>query len=188
MAKPRGLWGDSLMAFAFLGLLCLLAFKLNLQAETIAKGNFSVVDGDSLKREGGRFRLVGIDAPELRQQCKRASGFWDCGQVARDALASMLSGSPVECRGRQRDRYDRLLVTCSVGGLDVNGEMVRRGMAVAYGAYEAEEAEARGAKAGLWAGSFERPRDYRRDGGAAQPSRDPLADIGDYVRDLMGWR
>ncbi|MBZ5758278.1 MULTISPECIES: thermonuclease family protein [Rhizobium] len=188
MAKPRGLWGDSLMAFAFLGLLGLLAFKLNLQPETVANGNFSVVDGDSLKREGGRFRLVGIDAPELRQQCQRDSRSWDCGQVARDALSKMLAAGPVECRGRQRDRYDRLLVTCSVGGLDVNAEMVRRGMAVGYGAYEAEEAEARDAKAGLWAGSFERPRDYRRDGGAAQSSRDPLAGIGEYVRDLMGWR
>jgi endonuclease YncB( thermonuclease family) len=35
-------------------------------------------------------------------------------------------------------------------------------MAVAYGGYEAEEAEARATKRGIWATQFERPADYRK--------------------------
>ncbi len=187
MAQRRGLWGDSLMAFVFLAVLGLLALKMNSQPEAIEAGNFSVVDGDSLKRGGMRYRLLGIDAPELRQQCRRGEADWPCGQVARDMLAEILAGGAAECRGRQRDRYDRLLVTCRVAGRDVNADMVGRGLAVAYGDYEAEEAAARAARAGLWSGSFERPQDYRRDPGAASVGSDPLAGIGDYVRQLMGW-
>lgn len=187
MALPRGLWGDSLMAFTLLAVLALLALKLNNRPEAVEVGKFSVVDGDSLKRGDLRYRLLGIDAPELRQQCRRDGVDWSCGQVARDALADLLAGGEAECRGRQRDRYDRLLVTCRVAGRDVNADMVGRGLAVAYGDYEAEEAAARAARAGLWSGSFERPRDYRREPRAAKAGTDPLAGIGDYVRGVMGW-
>ena len=31
--------------------------------------NYSVIDGDSLKRDKKRYRLHGIDAPELKQLC-----------------------------------------------------------------------------------------------------------------------
>jgi endonuclease YncB( thermonuclease family) len=65
--------------------------------------------------------------------------------------------------------------------------MVRQGMAVSFGAYHAEEAQAREARAGVWAGSFERPKDYRRDERAGQSGGgDPLSSIGDVFRWLAG--
>ncbi|QLP98364.1 MAG: hypothetical protein HZY79_14655 [Rhodoblastus sp.] len=39
--------------------------------------------------------------------------------------------------------------------------MVRAGAAVAYGAYEREEAEARDARRGVWSSRFDRPQDWR---------------------------
>ncbi|MCG6858694.1 MAG: hypothetical protein LJE67_11590, partial [Salaquimonas sp.] len=39
--------------------------------------------------------------------------------------------------------------------------------AIAYGGYEAEEAEARKARRGMWAFKFERPSDWRRRHGHA---------------------
>jgi endonuclease YncB( thermonuclease family) len=39
--------------------------------------------------------------------------------------------------------------------------MVRRGMAVSYGGYNKEEGQARAEKIGLWASSFEMPREVR---------------------------
>jgi endonuclease YncB( thermonuclease family) len=43
--------------------------------------------------------------------------------------------------------------------------MVASGMAVAYGGYNREEAEARAQKRGLWGSDFKLPRDWRRERG-----------------------
>ena len=39
--------------------------------------------------------------------------------------------------------------------------MIRGGFAVAYGAYEADEREARDARRGIWASDFETPSAWR---------------------------
>ena len=44
-------------------------------------GTATVVDGDTVKIRGIRIRLHGIDAPESKQQCRRANGErWRCGR------------------------------------------------------------------------------------------------------------
>jgi endonuclease YncB( thermonuclease family) len=68
----------------------------------------------------------------------------------------------VTCRGHRRDRHNRLVGICETGGREVNREMVEAGFALAYNNYMREEAKARAAQRGLWAGEFERPRDWRR--------------------------
>jgi endonuclease YncB( thermonuclease family) len=40
--------------------------------------------------------------------------------------------------------------------------MVEEGFAVAFGAYQIEEAAARSARRGIWASEFERPQEWRR--------------------------
>ncbi|MBX5009367.1 thermonuclease family protein [Rhizobium lentis] len=153
---------DGVIAFALLTLLALVAAKVNDSATTKHAGAFHAADGDSLTLGEERFRLEGIDAPELNQRCERGGKAWACGQAAREALQEMVLASGTLCRGGRRDRYDRLLVVCRSGtGGDINAAMVRRGMAISYGGYGKEEIEARGAKVGLWAGTFERPRDVR---------------------------
>src|SRR5690606_32423448 len=106
-------------------------------------------------------RLYGIDAPEGRQSCVRDSGApWPCGREAT-ALLGRLTGAAVTCEGRDEDRYGRLVATCTTGELDLAAEMVRRGMALAYrshsSVYSGDEAEARAARRGMWAGQFEPP-------------------------------
>ncbi|WP_064691886.1 thermonuclease family protein [Rhizobium aegyptiacum] len=153
---------DGVTAFALLALLALIAAKVNDSAAIRRAGAFHAADGDSLTLGQERLRLEGIDAPELNQSCERAGRAWACGHVAREALQAMVLASGTFCQGDRRDRYDRLLVVCRSGtDGDINAAMVRRGMAVSYGGYGKEELEARGAKAGLWAGTFERPRDVR---------------------------
>ncbi|WFU10801.1 thermonuclease family protein [Rhizobium sp. CB3090] len=186
MTRSGRLFRDGVTTFALLAVLGLLALKMNNRPELIQTGSFYVVDGDTLSRDGSRLRLLGIDAPEYRQQCRRADVNWSCGEEARKALDKFMETGAAECRGREHDRYGRLLVTCKVGGVDINGAMVRSGMAVSYGGYAAEEAEARQAKAGLWAGDFERPRDYRREEMMARDG-DPLAGLGDFLRQFIGW-
>lgn len=128
--------------------------------ETIA-GAARIVDGDSLFVEGREVRLAGIDAPELAQECRRDGREWPCGRVARQELAMSIRGNPLVCRVRELDRYGRALARCEAGGEDIGRAMVRSGFALAYGAYDAEEADARAAGRGIWAGSFERPAAWR---------------------------
>lgn len=126
-------------------------------------GQAEVADGDSLKTDHYRLRLVGIDAPERAQFCKRDGENWPCGRASQIHLARLIGNHPVECSVTGRDKYRRLLARCRVGTRDINRSMVRDGLAVAFGTdYRREELAARKARRGLWAGQFERPRQWRR--------------------------
>jgi len=113
-----------------------------------------VHDGDSLRIGGERIRLHAMDAPELGQRCSPAPGRTaDCGALARQALERLIAGRTVTCIGRNRDRYERLVATCSVAGTDLGSWMVAEGYAVAYRRFGldhvASEETARTARRGL---------------------------------------
>ncbi|HYX03743.1 MAG TPA: thermonuclease family protein [Reyranella sp.] len=76
----------------------------------------TAIDGDTIRIGAERFRLWGIDAPEARQTC--ADG-WPAGQVASQALASLMQGRAVTCEPRDRDRYGRTVALCRADGLDL---------------------------------------------------------------------
>lgn len=128
---------------------CLLA------VQTVS-ANFSgkvvgVSDGDTITvlkdREQVKVRLVEIDAPEKGQAF---------GNRSKQALSELVRGKQVEIRERGTDRYGRTLGRIYQSGLDVNAEMVRRGMAWVYIKYVKDkrlnqlEAEAREQRRGLW--------------------------------------
>ncbi len=130
-------------------------------------GRATIIDGDTLSLAGSRVRLVGIDAPELRQTCMAKSGAKTaCGEIAARALAALVGRSDVVCNGEGTDAYNRLLAVCVVGGIDVNARMVETGQALAFVKYDsrylAEERRAQDAGAGLWAGTFDMPWEWRR--------------------------
>jgi endonuclease YncB( thermonuclease family) len=161
---------DGVTAFALLAAIWLIAAKLNDGAEIAHSGRFHAADGDSLAIGDERMRLKGIDAPELSQTCERGGARWGCGQEAKRMLQSIVAAADTRCAGTERDRFQRLLVICRAQGVDINGTMVRRGMAVSYGAYAGEEAQARSSKVGLWAGTFEMPRVFRDHRGEGENS------------------
>ena len=121
-----------------------------------------VVDGDTIRIEGQPIRLAGLDAPELHQTCERGGRPYACGEAARAELRRMTVNAVVTCAIRKRDKYRRLLGQCAVHGEDIGASLVGRGFAVAYGGYAREEEEARRAGAGLWAGTFEPPSEWRK--------------------------
>lgn len=133
----------------------------SLQPAITVAGEARAVDGDSLRLDGRDIRLAGIDAPELRQTCLGPRGEEPCGRQARDVLARLVAAGPAECTIVDRDRYERDVALCRVAGRDVNADMVRQGHAIAFGRFEAEEAEARAGRRGVWATRFERPADWR---------------------------
>jgi endonuclease YncB( thermonuclease family) len=130
-------------------------------------GRAKIIDGDSLEVAGARIRLFGIDAPEAHQQCRDARALnYPCGREATRALAA-LTGARVTCTLVTHDRYERDVATCTANGRDLGDAMVRAGHAVDYarhsgGRYETAEREARAAKRGIWAGTFEEPEAWRR--------------------------
>lgn len=150
-----------------------------LAAEPII-GVASVVDGDTIEIHGQRIRLHGIDAPESRQTCIDAKGeSYRCGQKAAFALDDFLKArQPTTCIEDSRDRYRRIVARCTAGGQDVAAWLVENGHALDWpqysrGEYASGQQAAQGARFGMWAGSFARPWEWRRDRKAA-----PLIDAG----------
>jgi endonuclease YncB( thermonuclease family) len=131
-------------------------------------GSARVIDGDSIEIAGVRIRLHGVDAPERDQDCRDANGkTYSCGRAAMRALAAAVSGRSVTCTPIQVDQYNRDIATCTVDGVDLGETMVRGGHALDYarhsrGRYAAVEQEARAARRGLWAGTFETPAIWRQ--------------------------
>ena len=179
-------YGLTVALFALLALLAVRLDRLDTRSE---QGMARVNDGDTVTLGQERIRLRGIDAPEYTQTCRRNGADYACGRQARQALVDLIGGRQVSCTGWQRDRYGRLLGDCRAGDVDLNSALVAAGWAVAYGGYEAEEGKARAARAGIWAGAFDRPQDWRRaHGRQAEPRPDVLSHVGDWIRHLFGLR
>jgi endonuclease YncB( thermonuclease family) len=127
-----------------------------------------VIDGDSLEIAGVRVRLHGIDAPERDQDCRDAGGkSYSCGRASMRALTAAIAGRSVACTPVQVDQYNRDVALCTVDDADLGEAMVRGGHALDYarhsrGRYAAAEREARAARRGLWAGTFETPATWRQ--------------------------
>lgn len=182
MARFFRLTRDGATALAFLVLVALIAAKLNDKADMQYRGAFHAGDGDSLVLDGERMRLKGIDAPELSQTCERSGQEWPCGRQAQRVLQRLVSESGVQCGGGERDRYERLLVTCRSKAGNINARMVASGMAVSYGGYQREEGQARTARLGLWAGRFEMPRDVR------DQARHESSGLARLIGEWTGWQ
>jgi endonuclease YncB( thermonuclease family) len=138
----------------------LVAWYMDRSGQAIV-GPARIVDGDSLVVGTVEIRLYGIDAVERYQTCMREERTWNCGMAATQALRDATRGREVTCRPRERDRFGRTIAVCHAGGVDLGAAMVRGGYAVAYGAYEGDEREARDARRGIWSSRFERPADWR---------------------------
>ena len=133
-------------------------------------GKATVIDGDTITIKNTKIRFSGIDAPEKNyygqtQFCKGPKGVWACGKKASSKLKQLINGQEVQCTNEGKDRYGRTLSICYANGVDLQAEMVRSGMAVAYlrysNRYENEMVEAMIAQVGIWGGPFLEPEDWR---------------------------
>jgi len=124
-------------------------------------------EGDHIQIGNTRIRLGGIDAPSVDQLCLNTQGErWTCGVAARDELIKHTDNKSWTCHPRQTvDRRGRTVARCEVDGEDIQKWLVRNGWALSYTRvshdYDADEKEAREAKAGMWQGAFIAPWDWR---------------------------
>ena len=132
-------------------------------ADVVGKG--SAIDGDTIVVAGKRFNLEGIDAPELDQKCAWPNGDIPCGDVARIALLDLVAGARVTCRAKGTDAAGETIGRCAADGFDISGNMVHTGWALADRQtgqrYLDIEDRAKGAKRGMWKGTFVSPWDWR---------------------------
>lgn len=149
-------------------------------------GRASAVDGDTIRLGRERIRLVGIDAPELAQDCRDHAGVdWACGIAARALMRQLLGQGDVACVPQGRDRYGRVLAHCRGGAGDLGSAMMTAGLAIADGGYAEEERQARSAQAGLWAGEFMTPALWRHTHGEGTPMLWEI--VAEWLRQRFGW-
>ena len=157
-----------LLFFLFLSLLSSPLTAKEIRDEFIV---YQIIDGDSLKRDKKRYRLQGIDAPELKQLCWIKDQPWSCGEAAGDYLRTIQGKEGLHCIKVDEDRYRRDIVKCSVqtkdGIKDVGSIMVEEGYALAYRQYSKEyieeEKRAKDNKRGIWKSRFIYPWEWRRE-------------------------
>ncbi|GHU37404.1 putative endonuclease [Betaproteobacteria bacterium] len=150
-------------------LLCAALLAIALAVSHPAHADFTgrvvrVSDGDTLdvlvKGRAVRVRLARIDAPEKKQAF---------GWQAHQTLYSLTFHKNVLVIEAGHDHYGRTVGTIYLGRINVNQELVRRGMAWADRYHSGNpallhiEAEARRQKRGLWANpSPEPPWNFRK--------------------------
>jgi endonuclease YncB( thermonuclease family) len=145
----------------FLSIFSILAafFLGNMALANVIHGRVvGVSDGDSVtvidaNKTQYKIRLAGIDAPE------RAQAY---GQKSKQSLSDLVFGKQVDVEWSKRDRYGRTVGKLMLGGVDINLEQIKIGMAWHYKEYQNEqspedrvayaqsESQAQDKKMGLW--------------------------------------
>ncbi len=126
--------------------------------ETLQGRVVGITDGDTItlldaSNMQWKIRLLGIDAPESKQEF---------GRKSKEALSSVVFNRQVSVEYNKKDRYGRTVGKIIVDGIDANLEQVKFGMAWHFKKYQKEqsledraiytqaESQARKDKRGLW--------------------------------------
>jgi len=125
-----------------------------------------VIDGDTIHIGNTKYRLFGIDAPELSQQCEKNDKKISCGVDAKKMLENKIGKQTPKCISQTKDKYNRVVAECFIQSESLSSYMVRSGYAVAYRKYSSkfieDENYAKKNKFGIWSTTFELPWNFRR--------------------------
>lgn len=131
---------------------------------SVAHAELHIIDGDTIRIDGIRVRLFGIDAPERGQPGARE---------ATEHLRQLIGRERPDCKSVDYDkRNKRPVMLCAVRGADLSLAMVRAGYAVVWCHFvrklrpgklamlQRAEAEAKMAKRGMWVRPVKAWRDW----------------------------
>lgn len=166
--RLRKFW---ILAFSMAaGLIGALTLPANAQtAEPDVTGIPEVIDADILRFGQQRVILWGVDAPERPQLCYANGAVWGCYDAAMRQLQLLAGRGEVSCSYRgDPDPFGRRYGVCRSAGEDLNAELVKAGLALAFeeqsDEYFPQMAEAIAAGVGLWqvGVTFEEPWIFRK--------------------------
>lgn len=96
-------------------------------------GQNCVVDGDTIRLNGEKIRIVGIDTPETHPPgCAREA---ELGQRATIRMQELLNEGPFRLEATadsDRDRYGRLLRLVTRNGQPISDTLISEGLAHSY--------------------------------------------------------
>lgn len=128
-----------------------MCVALTAHAEHFEAKVIAVMDGDTVFVQSGPFkaklRLANIDAPEKEQPY---------GKQSSESLQALIGGKVIQVESQAVDQFGRTIALVSLGGLSINEEQVKRGMAWSYSrsraakTYNSLQREAQVARRGLW--------------------------------------
>lgn len=143
--------------------------SMNARSADTISGTATVVDAGTLKIQGKKVRLHGIEAPDDDQVCLRDAKPWKCGEAAATALRHHIDGKTVSCEAVTGKDGSNAGANCSTDGKNLNTLLVREGWATdlkseSDGAYADAQKEAKKARRGIWATDTDNPEEVRRQG------------------------
>ncbi len=154
---------------------CIIFFFQQNSFALIFEGIPRIIDGDSLEINNNKIRLIGIDAPEMKQICKKPylnisflnfQRNYECGLMVTNELKKFINNRTIKCISESKDRYNRYLSICYLKNKDINSWLVKNGYAIAYRRYSIkyvlEEQHAEKNKLGVWQGTFQNPEEWRK--------------------------
>ena len=170
-------------------LLCVVPFAAH--AEKFSGRVIVVIDGDTVLvlRHGHplKIRLADIDAPEIAHAGmggpQKSQPY---GRASTDALKRLVLHKLVEVDTLAIDKYGRTVALLHDGAMNINEEMVRRGMAWEYSHYHSDrryialQQEAQQVKRGLWQQADPMPPWQWRKEHKAEHDVLPVLKPGDY--------
>ena len=133
------------------------------------RGPAQVVDGDTINMAGEVIDLFGVDAPEIKQQCRIYQLDWPCGERAVVMLERLIAKKPVRCdiiRQSDGSPGNLVLAHCyNYENVNLNSAIIGAGMAVPIlnqtRRYVSAGYSAQIQRLGLWSGQFILPRQWR---------------------------
>ena len=102
--------------------------KTNTHSEEIT-GFAKVIDGDTIRINGNKIRLYGIDAPEKNQICSKPwlslnvitfNKDYECGLKTTSLLKKFVKNEIIVCKKKSMDRYNRVVAICFKKRRDIN--------------------------------------------------------------------
>lgn len=100
-------------------------------APLIPYDGIHVVDGDTIRTNGERIRILGLDTPEYGKgaRCREEA---TAAEMARHELQRLLAKGEVAIARQGTDRYGRSLARVTVDGVDVADVLIAQDLARPY--------------------------------------------------------